>query len=56
LGSAKSAALLPHDAPAGPELEEIIQRWESLPNAVKVGITAMVRASSSFVDTTKQTK
>jgi hypothetical protein len=41
-GGAESGA---HSAPIGADLQAIIQRWPELPNAVKAGIVAMVKAA-----------
>ena len=42
---AKSGAIGDEKPPQDPDLTLIIERWEQLPEAVKTGIMAMVRAS-----------
>lgn len=44
-GSAKSGALTPENAPLDPALAAIIEAWSTLPEAIRAGILAMVRAA-----------
>jgi len=39
-------ALAPDALPSDPDLAMIVQRWESLPAAVRAGIVAMVNAAA----------
>ena len=45
--AALGAAVSAENAPIDPELRSIIERWPDLPDAVKAGILAMVRAAST---------
>ena len=43
---AKSGALAAREAPSDPDLAELIDAWPTLPEAIRAGILAMVRAIS----------
>ena len=43
--AAAGAAVEPDNAPIDADLQAIIERWADLPEAVKAGIVAMVRAA-----------
>ena len=47
--TAPGAANESHNAPIDADLQAIIERWAELPDAVKAGIVAMVRAAGGFV-------
>jgi hypothetical protein len=48
LSDIKVAAHLPHDScPIPPELNLVIDAWDRLPEAVRAGIVAMVKASDT---------
>jgi hypothetical protein len=42
---AEPGAVEPHPLPTDPDLSAVILAWPTLPEAVRVGIVAMVRAS-----------
>ena len=44
-GAAQGAAVGAANTPNDPDLRAIIERWADLPDAVKAGIVAMVRAT-----------
>ncbi|TWU06886.1 hypothetical protein CA54_52880 [Symmachiella macrocystis] len=44
---AESGALNVQNAPTDPDLQVIIDAWPALPEAIKVGILAMIRAADS---------
>ena len=44
-GGAESGALAADPLPRDPDLAMLVERWDSLPAALKTGITAMVRAA-----------
>jgi len=43
--AAPGAAVVARNDPIDPDLRAIIERWADLPDAVKAGIPAMVRAA-----------
>ena len=44
-GAAPGAAVELENGPIDPDLHTIMQRWADLPEALKAGIMAMIRAS-----------
>jgi len=44
-GAAPGAALSAGKVPIDPDLELVVERWSELPDPVKAGILAMVRAA-----------
>jgi len=44
-GGAESGAVSPISGPIDPDLQRVIDAWPNLPEAVKAGILAMVKAS-----------
>jgi len=44
-GGAESGAVGAREAPLDPDLQLIVDRWEDLPQPIKAGILAMVRAA-----------
>ncbi len=44
-GGASGAAVKPEIVHSDPGLAMVVRRWDSLPEAVRVGIVAMVRAA-----------
>ena len=48
-GGAKSGALADNSGPADSELAQLITAWPSLPEAIKAGIMAMVKAAKGTV-------
>ena len=45
-GGAKSGALSPKTLPADADLAQIVAAWPTLPQTIKAGIVAMVKAST----------
>ena len=43
--AAPGAAIIADSPPIDPDLQTIIERWSNLPDALKVGIVAMVETS-----------
>jgi len=43
--AAPGAAVDPENGPTDPDLQIIVERWDDLPEPVKAGILAMVRAA-----------
>lgn len=48
--AAAGAAVEPEEVPIDPDLQLVIDAWETLPETTKVGILAMVRAAGNRVD------
>jgi hypothetical protein len=46
-GGAESGANDPKNRPIDPDLALVVERWDSLPEAVRAGIVAMVKAASA---------
>ena len=44
-GGAESGALGAQNGPIGPDLAVVVEAWPGLPEAIKVGILAMIRAA-----------
>ncbi len=49
-GGAESGAVGAESAPADPDLQRLIDAWPTLPDAVRAGIAAMVRAAARAQD------
>ncbi len=48
--AAAGAAVEPAEGPIDPDLQLVIDAWQTLPETTKVGILAMVRAAGNRVD------
>jgi hypothetical protein len=48
--SAKSGAVRPQDSPIGADLASVIDAWPDLPEPIRAGVLAMVRAASVKCD------